>query len=86
MSSPEIAALEQATNRQLPTHIHLHKRIPPGSGMGGASSDAAATLKAAATLHHVTADQYKIATTIGAPGASSDGETSLPTCGWTPKV
>jgi 4-diphosphocytidyl-2-C-methyl-D-erythritol kinase len=61
-----LAALEQATNRRLPTHIHLHKRIPPGSGMGGASSDAAATLQAAATLHHITADRYKIATTIGA--------------------
>jgi 4-diphosphocytidyl-2-C-methyl-D-erythritol kinase len=61
-----MAALEQATNRRLPTHIHLHKRIPPGSGMGGASSDAAATLKAAAALHHITVDQYKIATTIGA--------------------
>lgn len=61
-----LAALEQVTNRPLPTHIHLHKRIPPGSGMGGASSDAAATLKALANLHHVTADLRAIAITLGA--------------------
>jgi 4-diphosphocytidyl-2-C-methyl-D-erythritol kinase len=61
-----LAALEHAANRQLPTRIHLHKRIPPGSGMGGASSDAAATLKAAATLHHITADLKAIARTLGA--------------------
>jgi 4-diphosphocytidyl-2-C-methyl-D-erythritol kinase len=34
--------------------------------MGGASSDAAATLKAAATLHHLTADLHQIAATLGA--------------------
>jgi 4-diphosphocytidyl-2-C-methyl-D-erythritol kinase len=61
-----LAALEHAANQQLPTRIHLHKRIPPGSGMGGASSDAAATLKAAATLHHVTADLKAIASALGA--------------------
>jgi 4-diphosphocytidyl-2-C-methyl-D-erythritol kinase len=61
-----LAALEQAANQQLPTRIHLHKRIPPGSGMGGASSDAAAALKALADLHHVTADLKAIATTLGA--------------------
>jgi 4-diphosphocytidyl-2-C-methyl-D-erythritol kinase len=60
------AALEAATKQKLPTTIHLHKRIPPGSGMGGASSDAAATLRGLAALHHITIDLTSIAGNLGA--------------------
>jgi len=61
-----LAALEEAVKQKLPTAIHLDKRIPPGSGMGGASSDAAATLKGLVALHHVTADLTSIARNLGA--------------------
>jgi len=54
------AALEEAVKKKLPTAIHIDKRIPPGSGMGGASSDAATTLKGLSALHHVTFDLTSI--------------------------
>lgn len=59
------AALEHAAGRPLPARIHLHKRIPPGAGMGGASSDAATTLKGLAAIHRVTVDLTPIAAKLG---------------------
>jgi 4-diphosphocytidyl-2-C-methyl-D-erythritol kinase len=59
-------ALERAVGLELPTRFLVHKRIPPGSGLGGASSDAAAALRGLVQIHHLKADLTAIAPTIGA--------------------
>ncbi len=64
-------AMQDATGLELPTKFHLYKRIPPGSGMGGASSDAAAAMRGIVAIHNLKAaradlDLAKIAARIGA--------------------
>lgn len=60
------AAMEHAVGRKLPTHFRLHKRIPPGAGLGGASTDAAAALRALKIVHVLDTDITKIAHGVGA--------------------
>lgn len=61
-------ALEQAVQQRLPARFHLHKRIPPGSGMGGASSDAATALRGLKVIYGLEADidLASIAAQVGA--------------------
>ena len=61
-----VSAVEKATGRELPTEFRLHKRIPPGAGLGGASSDAAAVLRAMVALHGAEFDVMHVAAGLGA--------------------
>jgi 4-diphosphocytidyl-2-C-methyl-D-erythritol kinase len=60
------AAIQDGAGRALPTRFHLDKHIPAGSGMGGASSDAAAAIRGLVALFNLRLDLAKIASSIGA--------------------
>ena len=59
------AAIEAAAGRKLPAKFTLHKRIPPGSGLGGASSDAAAALTALVAIYGLDTELGRLAAQIG---------------------
>ena len=52
-----------------PVKIHLHKKIPPGSGLGGGSSDAANTLVLLNQIFHLELSEKKLAGYAGKLGA-----------------
>jgi 4-diphosphocytidyl-2-C-methyl-D-erythritol kinase len=59
-------AVERAAKTTLPVKVSVIKRIPPGSGMGGASSDAAATLKGLQAIFRLDKlDLHAIAAELG---------------------
>ena len=59
-------ALQRAVAHDLPAQFVLHKRIPPGSGFGGASSDAAAALRGLKSLYRLDVDLMQVAAGVGA--------------------
>ncbi len=61
-----LEALEGATGRRLPTDFKLHKRIPAGAGLGGASTDAATALRAVKAIHGVDVSLAEVAQRVGA--------------------
>jgi 4-diphosphocytidyl-2-C-methyl-D-erythritol kinase len=62
-------ALEERTGRDLPATIRVQKRIPVASGLGGGSSDAAATLRLLNELYGISLSNEDLAAIGGEVGS-----------------
>lgn len=62
-------AMAERFGRPLDLSISLEKRIPAGAGLGGASADAAATLRGLATLWDLEAEEEALVQVASALGA-----------------
>ena len=87
--------LEAAAARSLPAHFRLRKAIPPGAGLGGGSSDAAAALRGLKAIYELRLDLLPVAAAVGADvpfflhggsaeatGAGADLRPAPPAEGW----
>ena len=57
-----VRLLEKEVGRPLPLNLHLEKRTPSGAGLGGGSSDAAATFKAVRELYQLDVPDHRLKT------------------------
>jgi 4-diphosphocytidyl-2-C-methyl-D-erythritol kinase len=58
-------------NKPLSCHIHLNKKIPIGAGLGGGSSDVAATVKALIDLWGITPEKEELQNFLLSIGADA---------------
>lgn len=64
-----VRILEEETGADLRLQVHLEKRIPVGAGLGGGSSDAAATLWAVNSLYRLGLSREKLDDLAGQLGS-----------------
>lgn len=65
LAARAVRAMAAATGHEPAAFISIRKRIPLAAGLGGGSSDAAAVLRALASLWRVDADLVRIAALVG---------------------